>query len=170
MHKPSYTGFIGMLKQCSRTDDIDLFQRFPVAAALVVVAKERRALTSFTAASIALLPSLDLLPRSSSWEDRRDPSHCLTSAPALPLSSYPLSASPLFEVRGNTRTRLAGDFRQPMCRCRPCRLDNAVFLMTISVNHHCRGGRGAIFVQIRCDIFTALWAFIRAAIGIRDHR
>ena len=43
MHKPSHTGVIGLLQQSSRTDDIDLFQLLPMAAALVVIPKKRRA-------------------------------------------------------------------------------------------------------------------------------
>src|SRR5476651_490573 len=40
--KPAYPRAVGLVKQVSRTGDIDLFERFPVAATFVVIAKERR--------------------------------------------------------------------------------------------------------------------------------
>ena len=43
MYKPSHPGVIRLLQQGPRTDDIDLFQCLPMAAALVVIAKKRRA-------------------------------------------------------------------------------------------------------------------------------
>ncbi|MCY1187370.1 hypothetical protein D9M73_283400 [compost metagenome] len=42
MDEPSYAGPVGLLKQAPRTRHVYLFEFVPVAAALVVIAKERR--------------------------------------------------------------------------------------------------------------------------------
>ncbi|MND95594.1 hypothetical protein D3C80_878540 [compost metagenome] len=60
MDEPSYTGAVGLVKQAPRTRHIDLFKFFPVAAALVVIAKERRGVKHRIAALQRCCESVDI--------------------------------------------------------------------------------------------------------------